>query len=44
MKNVPPALEKLGLRHPNQVLLATSEQLIQAWVSAPGDLICLNST
>lgn len=42
-ENVPPALKKLGLRHPNQVLLATSEQLAQAQASAPGELICLNS-
>lgn len=42
--NVPPALEKLGPRHPNQVPLTTSEQLIQVWVSASEELICLNST
>lgn len=43
-ENVPPVLEKLGPRHPNQVPLTTSEQLIQAWLSAPEELICLNST
>jgi hypothetical protein len=42
-ENVPPALKKPGLRHPNQVLLTTSEKLTQAQASAPGELICLNS-